>query len=828
MEDSQSYPPETHKYIIKYEDLEFLSVIGSGGYGEVSLGIYKPTRKRVAIKRLHSQELNNRGKELYLREVTCMATVKHQFLLRLVGFTIQKPYCIVTKYIPNNSLYNAIHGDSNSIPLTPTELNIICYGIAIGMAHLHEKKIIHRDLKSQNVLLDKYKLPVICDFGSSKSQDLSITQTGQGGTPNYMAPEFLKNLKYDEKVDVYSYGILLWEIISGHSPFEGLAPAQVLCLVVIEGNRPEIPEGIPTNFKELLTMCWNKNPEKRPSFNDLVSLFHDGAVEIPGTVPSEFQEFIQDYTNTNVSPLIASTIKRIIRKPVPNTLTPTKIDDRIPLERNSSRSVQLLLPRQVLPPNQFIQTANAFLVSLSGGTPSQIRNAIYFFESQIGNQLLPTISLWKPFLALAINSPPEISSSVSSLLAKFAQKSAILYGIIHVPDLKNYVCVNTLDLFLYIINFLQEKIDLELIRALANLTNNEEAGEKPVVLLCKILNILKGNKDITNNIIDFYVSNVDRFSDRKGGHLMLQTLFNQKQLSEKTIQLYFQSSIISNNISAYHALFSSGIRPTGYKIQTICSHIVSTDINLRLQSMEFVRRFASETKGESLNQIVKALLDSVILFSSEEAMLLLCRVADDNNKAFVFLQPELMSKWTEVESKKSPQFVILFVLITKHMSIIFTFAQTLTFIYNALVNGQQEHFIAILQVFGMNPLSPTFIKNLKEKGVIDLICNKLCLSKQPTMIRSSVEFFTHISSLVYSESYNKLILHLLNQVKQNNEASHECIKILSSLCSQKDTHITFIDANVVAVLARYPNNTETQPYIQKLVSHLRDGGVTIP
>ncbi|EAY17062.1 TKL family protein kinase [Trichomonas vaginalis G3] len=202
---NDSFPPEAHHYILYYDNLQFVKVIGNGAYGEVWEGIYLPTQKKVAIKKLHTDILDGNMHELYNREVLALSTLKNTFLLPFIGFTTVPPYCIVTKFIPNNSLFNNLHGKENALQLTPTEFNIIAFGIAVGMSYLHANKTIHRDLKSQNVLIDDRKYPIICDFGSSKNTDLSLTMTGQGGTPSYMAPEFLQNEKYDEKVDVYSY-----------------------------------------------------------------------------------------------------------------------------------------------------------------------------------------------------------------------------------------------------------------------------------------------------------------------------------------------------------------------------------------------------------------------------------------------------------------------------------------------------------------------------------------------------------------------------------------------------------------------------------------------
>ena len=235
------------KFVLNHKDLQVIKVIGSGAFGEVSVGIYLPTETKVAIKKLHILESNERNEELYIREVECLSSLKHKFLLPFIGFTESYPYCIVTKYISGGTLYSAIHNDDceeqkkKPKKLNPTELNIIAYGIANGMKYLHKKKIIHRDLKTQNILLDKNKKPVICDFGSSRRMEMKKTMTITSvGTSNYMAPEFFEG-EYDEKVDVYAYAMMIWEMLTKEIPFDGYGDAQVLYMVKFKNQRPTIP-----------------------------------------------------------------------------------------------------------------------------------------------------------------------------------------------------------------------------------------------------------------------------------------------------------------------------------------------------------------------------------------------------------------------------------------------------------------------------------------------------------------------------------------------------------------------------------------------------------
>jgi serine/threonine protein kinase len=201
---------------------------------------------------------------------------------------MEAPYCIVTTFIPNASLFNALREDPKSLKLNGTELTFIAYGIAQGMAHLHSLGLTHRDLKSQNILIDASKSPIICDFGSSRfhnpSQDL---KTGEIGTPNYMAPEFIRADSYTAKVDVYSYAMILWEMLSRDIPFGNMVSAQVICQVLIHNKRPQIPPQTPEALVELIKFGWDTDPSVRPDFSAIVERFLP-MVEIEGrpTFPS--------------------------------------------------------------------------------------------------------------------------------------------------------------------------------------------------------------------------------------------------------------------------------------------------------------------------------------------------------------------------------------------------------------------------------------------------------------------------------------------------------------------------------------------------------------
>ena len=141
--------------------------------------------------------------------------------------------------------------------------------------YLHSHNIIHKDLKPGNILLDDFLLPKICDFGLSKinqqGQENNLTKTGLDikGTPKYMAPEVWAKLDYGKPCDVYGFAIILYEIMTTENPFESFDFFRML-IEIQKGTRPEFKSPIPEAYKNLIEKCWNNDPMKRPTFQEIV------------------------------------------------------------------------------------------------------------------------------------------------------------------------------------------------------------------------------------------------------------------------------------------------------------------------------------------------------------------------------------------------------------------------------------------------------------------------------------------------------------------------------------------------------------------------------
>ncbi|XP_031480015.1 probable serine/threonine-protein kinase At1g01540 [Nymphaea colorata] len=211
------------------------NVIGEGGYGIVYRGVLQDN-SNVAIKNL----LNNRGQaeKEFKVEVEAIGRVRHKNLVRLLGYCAEGAHrLLVYEYLDNGNLEQWLHGDVGTYsPLTwEIRMNIIL-GTAKGLTYLHEglePKVVHRDVKSSNILLDKQWIPKVSDFGLAKllGSERSYVTTRVMGTFGYVAPEYASTGMLNERSDVYSFGILIMEIISGRNPVDYSRPPGEVNLV---------------------------------------------------------------------------------------------------------------------------------------------------------------------------------------------------------------------------------------------------------------------------------------------------------------------------------------------------------------------------------------------------------------------------------------------------------------------------------------------------------------------------------------------------------------------------------------------------------------------
>lgn len=261
-------PPRMDK--VRLKEVAKDKEIGSGGFSIV----YKATlRDYVIAAKYIKGEYTEEAFEEFKVEVDFMKRLDHPNLCFLVGSVAEDNVMVIlTEYCENGSLFDLLHKKRQR--LNKTDLHRLALEIAQGMEYLHklDPPIIHRDLKSLNILLDTFYHAKIADFGLSKTALIgaNVFHTAGVGTPQWTAPEVLESPKYGLSADVYSYGVVLWEMTHNSIPYSGYDSVQI-AMNVIKGVRPPIKATCPKEIAELMTVCWHKNPKERPTFTTIIS-----------------------------------------------------------------------------------------------------------------------------------------------------------------------------------------------------------------------------------------------------------------------------------------------------------------------------------------------------------------------------------------------------------------------------------------------------------------------------------------------------------------------------------------------------------------------------
>lgn len=265
-------------WAIDFKEIVFGPRIGAGGFGEVYKCKYD--QKLVAVKTLQKIEDDDPQALMaeFMVEMKLMSKLRHPNIVEFIGACIHNPnLAIILEFMAGGSLYRAIHRRRRNIlgPFPLLKTVWIAFGVAKGMAHLHSQYpvVIHRDVKSPNVLLGTNVREVkITDFGLSRLRVNSYVNTGPGGTPEWMAPELLRQDPFNEKSDVFSFGVILWELVMCEKPWRDDHPMQIVYKVGSRGQKLPTPppESCEPELRKMIVECFADDPDRRPDFTNIV------------------------------------------------------------------------------------------------------------------------------------------------------------------------------------------------------------------------------------------------------------------------------------------------------------------------------------------------------------------------------------------------------------------------------------------------------------------------------------------------------------------------------------------------------------------------------
>ncbi|UXI15588.1 transcription initiation factor [Sarcoptes scabiei] len=251
---------EAAGWVIRMNDLKLGEILGKGEFGDVLLGSFHG--RKVAVKKL--KDSNSKAAQDFLTEASLMTSLRHKNLVQLLGVVFDGPsVCFVTEYMAKGSLVDYLRSRGR-LHVTKQDQIAFAADTCAGMAYLESKQVIHRDLAARNVLISEDGVAKVCDFGLARDQTLGLD--GGKFPIKWTAPEALRYAKFSNKSDMWSFGILLWEIYSfGRVPYPRIPLADVVKHVE-KGYRMEAPEGCPLEIYDIMRLAWHLDPECRPTF----------------------------------------------------------------------------------------------------------------------------------------------------------------------------------------------------------------------------------------------------------------------------------------------------------------------------------------------------------------------------------------------------------------------------------------------------------------------------------------------------------------------------------------------------------------------------------
>ncbi|XP_062536859.1 mitogen-activated protein kinase kinase kinase 7 [Armigeres subalbatus] len=263
---------------IDINEIETIGTVGKGSFGIVIKAKWK--NNFVAVKYIEVEA----DRDAFITEVCQLSRVAHPNIIGLYGACTKRPtVCLVMEYADGGSLHTALHCRPKPY-YTAAHAMSWARQCAEGVAYLHDmtpKAMIHRDLKPPNLLLVRNGTVLkICDFGTVT--DKSTRMTNNKGSAAWMAPEVFEGSTYTEKCDVFSWGIILWEVIAREQPFKSMENPYAIMWKVHQGSRPPLIDGCPKPIEHLMISCWNQEPGNRPSMQHVVEQMNQLCKFFPG------------------------------------------------------------------------------------------------------------------------------------------------------------------------------------------------------------------------------------------------------------------------------------------------------------------------------------------------------------------------------------------------------------------------------------------------------------------------------------------------------------------------------------------------------------------
>lgn len=259
--------------------------------GQLTLPVAIKTSRRlnqgIIDKSDIAREISQEQKEMIFREASLQGALRHPGIVNVYGISILKDdqVAIITELVKGDSLEDILH--FKKITLSIQEIITIAIQLADALAYLHHHGVVHRDIKSGNIIVSNDMIVKLCDFEGAcrlHGNNYNCKYSPKGGTVNITAPEILHPYSLNnitEFVDVYSFGFICWEMCTGEKIWLDLGDSEEVVNQVLSGKRPLIPHHVPTPFANMIKACWEHNPNHRPTFFTIYHMLHEMGGKLP-------------------------------------------------------------------------------------------------------------------------------------------------------------------------------------------------------------------------------------------------------------------------------------------------------------------------------------------------------------------------------------------------------------------------------------------------------------------------------------------------------------------------------------------------------------------
>lgn len=762
------------------------------------MGYYGPTKTKVAIKQLYATELSEQA----LHEIDLHSSLHNRFLVPFIGYTTVHPFCIVTEYIANGSLYNVLHEGSN---LTPTDLTIIALGIAQGMNYLHEQHIIHRDLKPMNVLLDSQWLPKICDFGISEyDSETSQDQNAQLGTAAFMSPEQHRSEVYDESCDVYSYGMILWEMLTKEVPFENLQPVQIIYFVAMKGERPIMPDDTPLPLANLIRSCWSANPKERPKFYEIMEKFSNGQVMFDGTNTQSFYNFLNSFSfsrNESIFLMSPVSMRKQTSKTREKPLPKLKLDDL----------VEHLTDEQIFEAFDKPEHENfdAALRILSN------RSNLVEDNAEL---------IWQNLFPLILTLSPEKSKNIIQIFQNNIRNKKFLMIASRIPNIHAYITPKTLNIFLYIIVNIPKLVNSSFMVQLQvlGLTGIPKVRRRAIILMCKIIDHECCNAILRRDIIEFFQTAAEKFKENDFGYLIIKSITKYYKETEmgpadvaRVAIKYISSEITENVVAAYHTFLhiSNSAQPIPFDV--CMKHVSSSNEEIARVAIEYLR--LHYLGSEDTEAIALQLHKSYPKNKCERIPILLIYLADTPKFVKTMHKKKLVETLFSVSDDIAPSYLRLLVVYLIHDKEFFVkYPFVSSFLASVIRFGDNHMFAVVTKLLEKYKIPKEMFPQLEESGTISLICQKINHSNKMEIIHYGARGLSAIVPYYYTSEYQIAFPSLGNQVMIGGELAHHCVHVLYLLSKHQEMKKTIRESHLYDYLPPYFNDDSVGKEAQEL------------